>query len=122
MNVTEFKPIIIAGGKPEGPYNGHNWLKKLTPGTVFLFRLRAKANFNDVGIQQARVIHHYDYATQLFDDLNQPVYYIVDTVDYSTVMKCVQVLYVPPLTEETSNEEQDRVQQGQVGDVQEPTQ
>lgn len=118
-NVSEFKPIIIPGGKPGNPTNNdYNWLKSLVPGSVFLYRSRQKANPSDVSVHRSCIVHHYDGATQLFDDLNQPVYYIVETAGFSTVMRCVQVLYNP--IEENQNEEQ--VRQGQVGDVQEPAQ
>lgn len=90
---------LITGGK--GGDDDKNWLKKLEPGTTFLFRSIARRGPDDLAIGRAAVVYHYDNATLLYDNLNQEHYFIVETAPFSNTQRLMQVLDVPNKQEET---------------------
>lgn len=90
------KPSLstIGGG------SGSNWLSNLPLGSRFLFRPRQRRS-EDIGAQSAEVFHKYSTCTCLFDGLNKPVYFIVDSAGFSEMMQCVEMLAPrPTVTEE----------------------
>lgn len=106
-NVVDLK--LITGGK-EPPDELRPWLSTLDRGTHFLFRRKNKTGIEDIGINRAVVVFHYESATLLFDNLNANVYFIVDTYGFSNGMKLVQVIGVEPIP--TQKEEQENADTG----------
>ena len=101
-NVVDLK--LITGGK-EPPDDLGPWLKGLERGTHFLFRRKNKAGIDDIGINRAVVIFHYETSTLLFDNLNANVFFIVDTMGFSNSMKLVQVIGKEPIPDEQEQQE-----------------
>jgi len=103
-NVVDLK--LITGGK-EPPDDLGPWLKGLERGTHFLFRPKNKTGFNDIGINRAVVVFHYETSTLLFDNLNANVYFIVDTNGFSNNMRLVQVIGREEITKQEEQENAD---------------
>lgn len=101
----EFKRVdlkVITGGK--GPSDdGNNWLAELPAGAQFLFRPRQRSGATDFGVQRAGIVHHYKDTTLLYDNLNQELQFIVVDRDFSTSMRCVEVIFLPSTEQEQTN-------------------
>ncbi len=109
-NVVDLK--LITGGK-EPPDELGPWLKGLERGTHFLFRPKNKGGVNDVGINRAVVVFHYETATLLFDNLNANVYFIVDTNGFSNSMRLVQIIgREEPSTQQEEQEDGKPISEG----------
>lgn len=101
LKVNDLK--LITGG---GGIEDINWLRKLVPGTHFLFRPKQKANGQDVGVSRAVVCYHYDECTLLCDNLNHENYFIVMTSGFSNFFKLVQVIGVEGEQKQQQEEEE----------------
>lgn len=99
---------LITGGK--GPHDPENWVGELPPGAHFLFKRKTRANqgmnvqAEDVGVQRAVVVHQFETCTLLFDNLNQPLYFIVESIPFSRMMRMVQLIHQEQQPEELATE------------------
>lgn len=85
-NVTELR--LVPGGKP--PVDEANWLANLPRGTHFLWKKRSP--LNDIQVSRAVILYHFEKATLLLDNLNQEVFFCVDTAAFSSVYRLLEVI------------------------------
>lgn len=83
-NVVPFR--VITGGRA----GGGNWLRAMTPKTVFGCR---KKGYNSFEVEVWHIVNHGTVLTHLFSNTNQDFNLVVESEKFSSMMELIEVIY-----------------------------